>query len=98
MSNRSKNVLIGVMAIVIFILIIALVGKDNTKTSVRNINPGQEYHVGDSKFILNTNTHKFHRPSCSSVGQMNEWNKKVYYGTRSEVIDMGYSPCQRCYP
>lgn len=49
-------------------------------------------------YILNTNTHKFHYPSCSSVGQMSEKNKNYYSGTREEVIDMGYSPCGRCHP
>lgn len=49
-------------------------------------------------YILNTNTHKFHYPSCSSVDQMNESNKQEYTGTRDEVIAMGYDPCGRCHP
>lgn len=49
-------------------------------------------------YILNTSTHKFHYPSCSSVGQMNESNKQEYTGTRDEVIAMGYDPCGRCHP
>ena len=49
-------------------------------------------------YILNTNTHKFHYPSCSSVNQMNESNKQEYSGTRDEVIAMGYDPCGRCNP
>lgn len=49
-------------------------------------------------YILNTNTHKFHYPSCSSVDQMNESNKQEYTGTRDEVITMGYDPCGRCHP
>lgn len=49
-------------------------------------------------YIINTNTGKFHYPSCSSVRQMNESNKWYYTGTRDDVIDMGYVPCKRCYP
>lgn len=49
-------------------------------------------------YILNTNTYKFHYPSCSSVDQMSESNKKEYTGTRDEVIAMGYDPCGRCHP
>ncbi len=49
-------------------------------------------------YVLNTNTHKFHIPSCSSVKQMKESNKRFYNGTREEVIGMGYDPCQRCNP
>lgn len=49
-------------------------------------------------YILNTNTHKFHYPSCSSVSQMSEKNKQSFTGTRDEVIAMGYDPCGRCNP
>jgi len=49
-------------------------------------------------YILNTNTHKFHIPSCSSVKKMSESNKKEYIGTRDEIIKMGYDPCKNCNP
>ena len=49
-------------------------------------------------YVLNTNSYKFHRPGCSSVSDMAEYNKKEYHGTRDEVIAMGYSPCGRCHP
>lgn len=49
-------------------------------------------------YILNTNTHKFHYPTCASVKQMAEKNKQFYSGTRDEVIDMGYVPCKKCNP
>ncbi len=49
-------------------------------------------------YVLNTNTHKFHYPNCSSVDQMKESNKLFYTGTRDEVIAMGYDPCKRCKP
>ena len=49
-------------------------------------------------YILNTSTHKFHKPSCSSIGQMNDSNKQEFTGTRDEVIFMGYDPCGRCHP
>lgn len=54
-------------------------------------NTGQEY-------ILNTNTNKFHYPSCKSVKQMKEENKKEYTGTRDEIISQGYSACKNCDP
>lgn len=49
-------------------------------------------------YILNTNTRKFHYPDCRSVKQMKEKNKQEYNGTRSEIIQMGYDPCQNCNP
>lgn len=51
-----------------------------------------------TEYVLNKNTKKFHRPSCSSVDQMKEKNKLHYVGTREEVIRRGYEPCGRCYP
>lgn len=47
-------------------------------------------------YILNTNTHKFHYPTCGSVKQMAEKNKQAYSGSRDDVIAMGYDPCKRC--
>ena len=49
-------------------------------------------------YILNTNTHKFHRPGCSSVGDIKPENYSEYTGTRQSVLDMGYQPCGRCDP
>ncbi len=57
--------------------------------------------TGDSDgttYILNTNTHKFHLPGCSSVSAMSEKNKSEYTGDRQDVIDMGYEPCKVCNP
>ena len=49
-------------------------------------------------YILNTNTKKFHYPSCSSVKRMSEKNKGYFTGTRDEVIAKGYDPCGNCNP
>lgn len=59
--------------------------------------PASETPTGTT-YILNTNTHKFHYPTCSSVGQMNESNKQEYTGVRDDLIAQGYSPCGRCNP
>ncbi|MCD8104710.1 MAG: DNA/RNA non-specific endonuclease [Lachnospiraceae bacterium] len=52
----------------------------------------------EETYILNTNTKKFHYPSCSSVSQMSEKNKQEYTGSREDVISMGYEPCKNCNP
>ncbi len=49
-------------------------------------------------YVLNTNTGKFHRPSCSDVKKIKSYNRRDFTGTRSEVINMGYSPCGHCNP
>lgn len=50
------------------------------------------------KYILNTNTKKFHYPSCSSVDKMKEKNKRVSNDSRDTIIAQGYVPCKRCKP
>ena len=49
-------------------------------------------------YVCNTNTKKFHDPSCSSVKQMKNKNKKEVTSSRDELIAQGYSPCGRCHP
>lgn len=53
---------------------------------------------GSPNYIANTNTGKFHLPGCSSVGEMAEHNKWYFYGSRDELIALGYVPCKRCHP
>lgn len=49
-------------------------------------------------YILNTNTKKFHKESCNSAKSMDASNKKIYTGSRQEIIDMGYEACGVCKP
>ncbi len=49
-------------------------------------------------YVLNTKSHKFHLPTCDGAQDMNANNKQEFTGTRSELIDEGYSPCQACNP
>ncbi len=79
-----------------------------------NNQPGVEidYSTGDShlagetdsgegnteEFVINTNTRKFHKPSCSSISDTKKENKKTFQGECSELIKEGYEPCRRCQP
>ena len=54
--------------------------------------------VPDKEYVLNTNTMKFHKPSCSSVKDIKPKNYQEFTGTRDQVIRMGYDPCKRCNP
>ena len=49
-------------------------------------------------YVLNTNTKKFHKESCSSAKSMEASNRKTYTGSRHELIDMGYEACGVCKP
>lgn len=49
-------------------------------------------------YILNTNTKKFHQPSCASADDIQSENRKKFTGSRKELIQEGYEPCGRCKP
>lgn len=60
--------------------------------------PVQTKAASVSEFVLNTNSKKFHKPSCSSISQIKEGNKEVYKGSRDDLISQGYEPCKKCNP
>ena len=74
-----------------------------------SVNPGTVIEVKPStpvkptavteaaEYILNKNTKKIHKPSCSSVSQMAEKNKKVYTGSLEELQSQGYEKCKKCF-
>ena len=49
-------------------------------------------------YVLNTNSHKFHLPSCSSVDTISPKNRKDVNESRKQIIREGYAPCKRCNP
>ncbi len=49
-------------------------------------------------YVLNTNTKKFHKPACRSVGQIKPSNRGESTGTREDVLALGYKPCGNCKP
>ena len=49
-------------------------------------------------YVVNTNTGKFHYPSCASVGKIKSYNRSDRHCTRDELIAAGYEPCGQCHP
>ena len=67
---------------------------ENSSASVtKEQQPSASYH-----YILNTNSKKFHYPSCDSVKKMSEENKCEYKGSRDDLLSEGYVPCKNCDP
>lgn len=52
----------------------------------------------EETYVLNTNTLKFHKPSCSSVKDIKEANRKDVTMSRDDIIAQGYQPCKKCNP
>ncbi len=54
--------------------------------------------MADKEFVVNTNTKKYHIPSCSSVTDIKEHNKLTKKCSEDELLSEGYAPCSRCNP
>lgn len=50
------------------------------------------------KYVLNTNTMKFHYPTCKSAEETKAHNKDEVKAKRTELLKQGYEPCKRCNP
>ncbi len=55
-------------------------------------------NLSTSTYVLNNNTKKFHKASCSSVKTIADHNREDSSEDRQEIIDRGYAPCKRCNP
>ncbi len=49
-------------------------------------------------YVLNTNTKRFHFPTCSSCEEIKPKNRQETTLSRDELVDLGYKPCGRCKP
>ena len=70
-----------------------VVSRSSSSSSTGQVTSGE-----GTTYMLNTNTHKFHKMSCKEINKMAESNKWVYTGSRSDIIAMGYDPCKKCNP
>ena len=79
--------------------------------SGRNVKSGEELPSYDdveeeetqdstdgTKYILNTNSKKFHYPDRSCSNNISDKNRQEYVGSREELISEGYSSCGTCNP
>lgn len=48
-------------------------------------------------YILNTNTKKFHKPTCSSVKKISSQNYAESSESKETLISQGYVPCKNCF-
>ena len=80
--------------------VFASVGTNSIQKAAENTatEPAAKSEPVGQTYVLNTNTKKFHIPTCRSVKQMKDKNKKDFCGSREEVIAKGYSPCKNCNP
>ncbi len=71
---------------------------EETEKKDRTESADSDEKEAKKEYVLNTNTHKFHKPDCAGVKDMKVKNRKTYKGKRSELLEEGYSPCKSCNP
>lgn len=47
-------------------------------------------------YVLNTNSKKFHLPTCSALESTKEKNKRTVEASRTDLLSQGYSSCGNC--
>ena len=72
--------------------------KNAAAETLANAGAGQNAGTTAGSYVLNTNTHKFHLPGCSSVETIKKKNRKDVNESREQIISEGYAPCKRCNP
>ena len=51
-----------------------------------------------TEYVVNSRSMKFHKPECSKVKDIAEYNRHTLWTTREDLIADGYSPCGFCNP
>lgn len=60
--------------------------------------PAEQPAANVFTYIINTDSGKFHYPSCSRAKEISDANRSEYTGTRDDLIAQGYDPCGTCKP
>lgn len=68
-------------------------GSGTTKSGVDSFESAENLN-----YVLNTNTMRFHYPSCGSVKTIKPYNRADYVGDRETLIERGFIPCGNCHP
>lgn len=66
--------------------------------SAEDVKPAEpDNAVKAADYIGNSNSHIFHKPSCSSANTIKGENR-VSFKSREDAVKSGYAPCKRCKP
>lgn len=65
--------------------------------TAQNTTPSAPVAEGTT-YVLNKNTKKFHKPTCTKVETIKSKNRQDYSGDRQTLINQGYQPCKICNP
>lgn len=71
---------------------------DGTSQLAGDQNSSQQSTVSRTEYVINVNNKKVHLPSCSSVKNIKDENKKTVKDSLDHLIEEGYIPCGNCLP
>lgn len=69
-----------------------------TGMSERNLDETRQTTSGDTGYILNTKSKKFHDEDCGQAADISDDHREIYTGSREDLIDDGYEPAGCCKP
>jgi len=78
--------------------LVALEPAESAEPAAERSAPVEPTPEPEKDWVLNLNTGKFHKPSCSSVKDIKESNRRDVHMTREAVIAQGFEPCGKCHP
>ena len=68
----------------------------NNDAATKSEEPAKQPTVSYS-YVLNTNTKRIHKPTCSSVNEMNPNNRQPTNRSIEQLEAEGYVKCKRCF-
>lgn len=71
---------------------------NSSSNSNANNNSNNDATTSAITYILNTNTMKFHLPSCKHANEIADHNKLLSNEIRDTILEKGYVPCKICNP
>lgn len=69
-----------------------------SKLSGTNVTPTKEAAKETNEYVINKKTGKIHKPTCSSIADIEDKNIEGYKGKLQDLLDQGYTACKKCKP
>ena len=59
---------------------------------------GSTVSSGETSYVLNTSSHRFHEPDCPGAERISPQNRQETTASRETLLAQGYEPCGTCKP
>lgn len=88
--------------LILLLVVLMLAGCGTTTTQTPTTTPTkqavtQQQPAKTAAFVGNSNSKKFHRPTCRWAGKISDVNEETF-ASREDAVNAGYVPCKTCKP